>query len=40
VGFWDTSTLTPGDYQLRLLVTDSQGQSYPPCVVPVRVSAP
>jgi hypothetical protein len=40
VGFWDTSTLTPGDYQLRLLVTDSQGRSYPPCVVPVRVSAP
>lgn len=40
VGFWDTSTLTPGDYQLRLLVTDSQGQSYPPCIVPIRVSAP
>jgi len=40
VGFWDTSTLTPGDYQLRLLVTDSQGQSYPPCVISVRVSAP
>jgi hypothetical protein len=40
VGFWDTSTLTPGDYQLRLLVTDSQGQSYPPCVLSVRVSAP
>jgi hypothetical protein len=40
VGFWDTKTLTPGDYQLRLLVTDSQGQSYPPCVISVRVSAP
>ena len=40
VGFWDTSTLTPGDYQLRLLVTDSQGQSYPPCMLSVRVSAP
>ncbi len=40
VGFWDTSTLTPGDYQLRLLVTDSLGQSYPPCVISVRVSAP
>ena len=40
VGFWDTSTLTPGDYQLRLLVTDSQGQSYPPCIISVRVSAP
>lgn len=40
VGFWDTTTLTPGDYQLRLLVTDSQGQSYPPCIISVRVSAP
>jgi hypothetical protein len=40
LGHWDTSALTPGDYQLRLLVTDGQGQSYPPCVIPVRVSAP
>ena len=40
VGLWDTTTLTPGDYQLRLLVTDNQGQSYPPCVIPVRVIAP
>jgi hypothetical protein len=40
LGLWDTSTLTPGDYQLRLLVVDSQGQSYPPCVISVRVSAP
>jgi hypothetical protein len=40
VGFWDTSALTPGDYQLRLIVTDSQGQSYPPCIISVRVSAP
>jgi hypothetical protein len=40
LGLWDTSTLTPGDYQLRLLVVDSQGQSYPPCVISVRVIAP
>jgi hypothetical protein len=40
VGLWDTSTLTPGDYQLRLEVTDNQGDSYPPCVIPVRVLAP
>ena len=40
VGFWDTSVLTPGDYQVRLLVTDNQGQAFPPCVVPVRVKAP
>lgn len=40
IGFWDTSTLTPGDYQIRLLVTDNQGQSLPPCITPVRVTAP
>lgn len=40
VGLWDTSSLTPGDYQLRLLVTDNQGQAYPPCVISVQVSAP
>jgi hypothetical protein len=40
VGFWDTSDLTPGDYQVRLLVTDNQGQAFPPCIIPVRVKAP
>jgi len=40
LGLWDTSTLTPGDYQLRLEVTDNQGQVFPPCVISVRVSAP
>jgi hypothetical protein len=40
VGLWDTSTLTPGDYKLRLEVTDNQGNSYPPCVISVRVIAP
>ncbi|MDK1029094.1 MAG: hypothetical protein QGM50_01075 [Anaerolineae bacterium] len=40
IGFWDTSTLKPGDYQLRLEVTDNQGNSYPPCIIPVRVRAP
>ena len=40
VGLWDTSALTPGDYQLRLEVTDNQGQAYPPCIIPVRVMAP
>lgn len=37
---WDTSLLTPGDYLLRLVVTDNEGQSLPPCVIPVRVTAP
>lgn len=40
VGLWDTSTLTPGDYQLRLEVTDNQGKAYPACVIGVRVVAP
>jgi len=40
LGQWDTTTLTPGDYQLRLVVTDTQGRSLPPCIIPLRVSAP
>ncbi len=37
LGRWDTTALTPGDYQLRLVVTDNQGVALPPCIVPVRV---
>ncbi|HMU91543.1 MAG TPA: hypothetical protein PKE35_00980 [Anaerolineales bacterium] len=37
LGEWITNALTPGDYQLRLVVTDNQGVSLPACVVPVRV---
>lgn len=37
LGDWITTALTPGDYQLRLVVTDNQGLALPPCVVPVRV---
>lgn len=37
LGRWDTTALTPGDYQLRLVVTDNQGIALPPCIVPVRV---
>lgn len=37
LGRWNTTALTPGDYQLRLVVTDNQGKVLPPCVVPVRV---
>lgn len=40
LGVWDTSQLTPGDYQLRLVATDNQGNFLPPCIVPVRVVAP
>lgn len=37
LGLWNTSQLTPGDYQLRLVVTDSQGLVLPACVITVRV---
>ena len=37
LGSWITTALTPGDYQLRLVVTDNQGQALPACVVPVHV---
>jgi len=40
IGFWDTSALTPGDYRIRLLVTNNQGQAVSSCVVPVRVTTP
>jgi len=37
IGRWNTTALTPGDYQLRLVVTDNQGEVLPACVVPVRI---
>lgn len=40
LGYWDTTRLTPGDYALRLVVTDNQGQAAEPCVIQVRVELP
>ncbi|HEY9077613.1 MAG TPA: hypothetical protein VIO61_13855 [Anaerolineaceae bacterium] len=40
IGFWNTSTLVPGDYLLRLVVVDNKNQTLPACIVPVRVMAP
>jgi hypothetical protein len=40
LGYWDTSRLIPGDYALRLIITDNQGQMTEPCVVQVRVEPP
>ena len=37
LGRWDTTASTPGDYQLRLVVTDNQGIALPACIVPIRV---
>jgi hypothetical protein len=40
LGRWETSEVTPGDYNLRLVVLDNQGIPLPPCIVPVRVASP
>jgi hypothetical protein len=40
LGDWDTSEITPGDYILRLVVLDNQGQIYPACEIPIRVLQP
>jgi hypothetical protein len=40
LGQWDTSTLESGDYALRLVVTDNEGNSKEPCVIQVRVNNP
>jgi len=37
LGNWDTSAIATGDYQLRLVVTDNQGNELPACVIPVRI---
>ena len=38
LGDWDTRRLTPGEYQIGLVVVDNQARLSPPCVVQVRVS--
>jgi hypothetical protein len=38
LGTWNTSSLTNGDYFLRLVVTDNVGASLDPCVIAVRVT--
>ncbi len=40
LGQWDTRTLAPGDYMLRLVVSDNQGESLESCVIRVRVNNP
>jgi hypothetical protein len=36
-GLWNTSQLIPGDYLLRLVVTDNQNVVFPACIIPVTV---
>lgn len=37
LGFWDTTQLSPGSYQLRLVVIDNSGTELPACIVPIQV---
>ncbi len=37
LGYWYTTSLTPGDYLLRLVALDNQGIELPPCVINVKV---
>jgi hypothetical protein len=38
IGDWNTSSLTNGDYFLRLVITDNVGGVLEPCVIAVRVT--
>ncbi|MDX9991905.1 MAG: hypothetical protein RBS68_07615 [Anaerolineales bacterium] len=40
LGSWDTSSLVPGDYEIRLVVTDGKNEPLPACTIPVRVLEP
>lgn len=40
LGDWDTTTRVPGEYLLRLVVTDNEGNYLPACVIRVRVAPP
>lgn len=37
LGTWDTSLVTPGDYAVRLVVTDTQGNAPLPCEILISV---
>jgi hypothetical protein len=37
LGTWDTSSLTPGEYMFRLVVTDNVGTELDPCAIQVLV---
>ena len=40
LGQWDTRTIPSGEYHLRLVVTDNQGNSLEPCTISVFVNNP
>jgi hypothetical protein len=39
-GSWNTQALVPGDYRLRLVMTDNENQTLPACEITVRVTPP
>ena len=39
-GAWDTESLVPGEYELRLVVSDNENNPLPPCVIQVTIEAP
>ena len=40
LGRWNTSQVVPGDYLLRLVVSDNTNKLLPACVVPVKITQP
>lgn len=40
LGTWETSSLTPGEYMLKLVVTDNIGNVLTPCAIQVTVEPP
>ena len=40
LGRWDPTALVPGDYELRLVVTDNLGNVLPACIIPIHLVAP
>jgi hypothetical protein len=40
LGDWDTSRLSPGEYQLSLVVVDNQAEASDPCIIQLRVARP
>ena len=39
LGDWDTSNLSPGEYQLSLVVVDNEAQASPACIVQLFVTS-
>lgn len=40
LGEWDTSLMEPGDYALKLTVSDSAGNHPVPCTIPITIRSP